>query len=337
VQGGFFLRKKPLRRVPSVDSNWRTAVLAGLLAVGLAAGCKAQPAPSAAPDLELNRRIEVMVRSQYSVPQDYNVTLGERKPSQVAGYDTLPVTFARGEKKPSEVDFLISKDSKTLARLETFDLEKNPVFSIDVAGRPIRGNPAAKVTVVNFDDLECPYCARLHQSLFPSTFDRYKDQVRFIYKDNPLREMHPWAVHAAVDADCLAEQSSDVYWKYVDYLHSHGQEVNGEDRNVTKSYAALDRIARQEATLAKLDDTKLNACLAKQDETQVNASLKEAETLKIDSAPAVFVNGERIDGAIPEDQVWMVIDRALRAAGEQPPAPPAPATAAAPKPAGSGK
>jgi protein-disulfide isomerase len=140
-----------------------------------------------------------------------------------------------------------------------------------------------------------------------------------------------------VDADCLAEQSGDVYWKYVDYLHSHGQEVNGEDRNVTKSYAALDRIARQEATVAKLNDTKLNACLAKQDETQVNASLKEAETLKIDSAPAVFVNGERIDGAIPEDQVWLVIDRALRAAGEQPPAQPVPAPAAEPKPAGSGK
>ena len=131
-----------------------------------------------------------------------------------------------------------------------------PVFSIDVAGRPIRGNPAAKVTVINFDDLECPYCARMHQSLFPPLFERYKDKVRFIYKDDPLTELHPWAMHASVDANCLAAQSGDVYWTYVDYLHAHGQEVNGEDRNtVQKSFAALDRIARQEATLAKLDQT----------------------------------------------------------------------------------
>jgi protein-disulfide isomerase len=300
--------------------------------LGLAAGCKAQPAPPAAPDPMLERHIEVLVRSQYNVPQDYSVTLGARKPSQIPGYDALPVTLSRGA-KTTAVDFLISTDNKTLARLETFDLVKDPAFSIDVAGRPVRGNPAAKVTLVNFDDLECPYCARMHQSLFPATLERYKNTVRFIYKDDPLVDLHPWAMHASVDANCLAAQSDDVYWTYVDYLHSHGQEVNGEDRNVQKSFAALDRIARQEATLGKLDEDKLNACMAKQDETLVRASAKEADSLGINGTPALFVNGERIDGAVPAEQVWMVIDRALRAAGETPPA--APAEAA--KPSGTGK
>jgi protein-disulfide isomerase len=307
----------------------------GLLALAMAAGCKAQPAPSSAPDPTLDRHIEVLVRSEYSVPEDYSVTLGSRTPSQIPGYDSLPVTLARGAKS-TVVNFLISKDDKTLARLETFDLATNPAFSIDVTGRPIRGNPAAKVTVINFDDLECPYCARMHQSLFPSTFDRYKDKVRFIYKDDPLTELHPWAMHAAVDANCLAAQSGDVYWTYVDYLHSHGQEVNGEDRNMQKSFEALDRIARQEATLGKLDEDKLNACMAKQDEAQVRASAKEADALGINGTPALFVNGERIDGAVPEERVWMVIDRALRAAGEEPPGSPAtPAQPAAPS--GTGK
>jgi protein-disulfide isomerase len=318
--------------------------MAGLLAVCLTAGCKAQsatPASPASPETaQLNRRIEVMVRSQYSVPQDYNVAVGARTPSKISGFDALPVTLSHNDKSTT-VDFLLSSDGKTLARLETFSLDKDPVFNIDVAGRPIRGNPAAKVTVVNFDDLECPYCARLHQSLFPDTLARYKDKVRFIYKDNPLpAEMHPWAMHAAVDADCLAAQNGDVYWTYVDYLHNHGQEVTGPDRNLPKSFEALDRIARQEATLGKLDNTKLDACLAKQDTSQVQASLKEAEALKIESAPAVFVDGERFDGAIPEDQLWMVIDRALRAAGEEPPPSPvaAPATPTpAAHPSGAGK
>jgi protein-disulfide isomerase len=164
----------------------------------------------------------------------------------------------------------------------------------------------------------------MHTSLFPATLDRYRDKVRFIYKDDPLVELHPWAMRAAVNANCLAAQKGDAYWTYVDYIHSHGQEVSGEDRNVTKSFAALDRIARQEATLAKLDETKLDACIAKQDETQVRASAKEAEALGIDGTPALFIDGERINGAVPEQQVWLVIDRALRAQGEEPPATPEP-------------
>lgn len=308
--------------------------MASLLALGLAAGCKAQTTPQVDPTL--TRHIEVMVRTQFNVPEDYNVAVGTRKPSQVPGYDSLAVTLSRGT-KTTVVDFLLSTDGTKLARLETFDLAKDPAFSIDVAGRPIRGNPDAKVTLINFDDLECPYCARLHQTLFPDTMERYKDKVRFIYKDNPLADMHPWATHAAVDANCLSDQNADAYWRYVDYLHSHGQEVNGEDRNLTKSYAALDRIAREQSTLGKLDGTKLDACINKQDDSAVKQSMNEAHTLKIESAPAEFVNGERVDGAVPEERLWLVIDRALRAAGVEPPPPPAaPAKTAPAAPAGSG-
>lgn len=312
------------------DSNLsRIQFLAGLLALGLAVGCKAQPAPQTDSLLTMNRRIEVMVRSNFNLPPRIDVAIGARKPSTISGYDTLPVTFSSGGRQ-KEVDFLISTDGKTLARLETFDLVKNPLFSIDVAGRPVRGNPAAKVTVINFDDLECPYCSRMHDTLFPATIDHYKDKVRFIYKDNPLVEIHPWAMRAAVDANCLAAQKGEAYWSFVDYIHNHGQEVTGSDRNPAKSAEALDRIARQQATLGKLDPAALNACIAKQDESEVRTSMQEADQLGADGAPALFVEGERIVGAVPQDQLWTVIDRALRDAGEQPPTDqPQPVTAAA--------
>ncbi|MGA9670772.1 MAG: thioredoxin domain-containing protein [Terracidiphilus sp.] len=321
----------------------RTYLLIGLLALCMGAGCKAQSTPPQATSQgsmdvgTLNRHIEIMVRSQFNVPQDFAVSLGQRKPSAVSGYDALPITLSRGARS-TVVNFLISTDNKTLARLETYDLVSDPIFSIDVSGRPIRGNPTAKVTVVNFDDLECPYCAQMHHTLFPSTIERYKDKVRFIYKDNPLPpEMHPWAIHAAVDANCLAAQSGDVYWTYVDYLHSHPDEITGPDRQLPKSFAALDRVARQEGTLAQLDSGKLDACLTKQDDTAVKASSKQAEAMKIESAPAVFVDGERVDGAIPEDQLWLVIDRALRAAGEEPPAASPAKSASTGQPGGTGK
>lgn len=303
--------------------------LAGLLVLGLTVGCKAQSTPPAAPDPALDRRIEILVRSQFEMPPDVTIAIGARKPSQFSGYETLPITITHSSKS-QVVDFLISSDNTKLVHLDTFDLTKDPADAIPIAGRPIRGNPAAKVTVINFDDLECPFCARMHQELFPATLAHYKDLVRFVYKDDPLSEIHPWAMHAAVDANCLAAQSSDVYWTYVDYLHAHADEITGENRDPAKSLAALDRIARQEATLDKLDEARLDACLAKQDETQVRASAKLAEDLGIDGTPAVYVNGERINGgAVPQDELWMAIDRAVRAVGEQPPAMPAPAASGA--------
>lgn len=277
-----------------------------------------------------------MVRSQYSLPPDYGVIVGTPQPGNLAGYNKLPITISHNGKSQI-VNFLLSTDGTKLARLETFDLAKDPAFNIDIAGRPIRGNPDAKVTVVNFDDLECPFCARMHAELFPSTFNRYKDLVRFVYKDFPLTEIHPWAMHAAVDADCLAAQNGTVYWNYVDYLHEHGDEVTGQNPNLKRSFDELDRLARDEGTVSKLDTSQLDACIAKQDETIVRKSLAEADTLGIEGAPALFVNGERIDGAVPEQQVWDVIDRALRAVGETPPPPPAAVPPTAPAPVAPGQ
>ncbi|HEU5457255.1 MAG TPA: thioredoxin domain-containing protein [Terracidiphilus sp.] len=306
----------------------RLRVLAGLLLIVASAGCKAQPS-SAPGDLSFNRRVELLVRSKYNVPQDYSVAVGTPSPSSITGYETLPITIGHGGHS-SIANFLISSDHKTLARMETFDLDNMAALHIPIDGRPIRGNPDAKVTIINFDDLECPYCARMHQSLFPGTLDHYKGLIRFVYKDFPLTEIHPWAMHAAVDANCLAAQDGTAYWDYVDYLHSHGEEVTGTDRNLSHSLATLDRIARQQAATSKLDAAKLDACLAKQDETSIKAETAVGDSLGIDGTPALFINGERVSGAIPRDQLWMVIDRALRAAGEQPPAQPPAAPAAPP-------
>jgi protein-disulfide isomerase len=294
-------------------------------------GCRAQEpgGKGAISDPVLARRIEILVRAKFNIPAEYAVVLGPRAVSKLPGYDSLHVTVSRGT-RTTPIDFLISTDNTSLARLETFDLTSIPAQKIPVDNRPIRGNPNAKVTVINFDDLECPYCARMHQQLFPQTLDRYKDKVRFIYKDDPLTEIHPWALHAAIDSNCLGDQNSSAYWGYVDYLHSHGQEVSGEDRNLQKSNEALDRIAREQGKIFSLDNGKLDACLQKQDEASVRTSMREAEALGVEGTPFLFIDGERINGALPAEQVWMVIDRALRAAGVEPPPPPSTAATTAP-------
>ena len=319
------------RRFSVRNLSARVAKLSIVLLILVTAGCKAQ-APAVPPasqssiqDPALARKIEILVRGQFSIPSDYNITYGARKPSNIPGYDSLQITVGRGT-RVSTTEFLITTDNSKLARLESFDLNAIPALNIPVTNRPIRGNPNAKVTVINFDDLECPYCARMHQELFPGTLERYKDKVRFIYKDDPLVEIHPWALHAAIDSNCLADQKSDAYWAYVDYLHAHGQEVTGEDHDMKKSSVTLDKIARDQAKTFSLDATKLDACLQKQEEAPVRQSMKEAENLGVEGTPYLFVDGEKINGALPTEQVWAVLDRALKAAGVEPPPPPAPAS-----------
>ena len=276
------------------------------------------------PSSSADRRIEVLVRSQFSVPPDYDVMLGGRTKSDIPDFDNLPVTFTH-KGKQTTVNFLISKDGNTLARLEKFDISKDPAMSINVDKRPVRGDAAAKVEIINFDDLECPYCARMNSELATETMDHYKGLVKIVYKDYPLVDIHPWALHAAVDANCLADLNPTAYWKYVDYVHSHGQDISGAQADPKKSFTDLDNIAGTIAGQNSVDKTRLTACLQKQDDSSVQSSMKLGTTLGLEGTPQVFVNGERLpSGARPVEELWPAIDRALRAEGVQPPAEPAP-------------
>ena len=284
------------------------------LLICLAAGCKAQSPPSTAsnnvspvPATQLNRRIEVLVRSQFEVPPNVDVAIGATSKSEFPGFENLPITFSSNGKH-TVVNFLLSSDGNTVARLERFDISHSPADMISIQNRPLRGTPDAKVTIVNFDDLECPYCARMHEQLFPATLDRYKGMVKFFYKDYPLVEIHPWAMHAAVNANCLAEQSPEAYWKFVDYVHSHGADVTGPAKDVHEAAKTLDKLAHDEGQRSQLDLAKLE-----------RASMKQGDSLGVNGTPTLFINGERISGALPQPELWIAIDRALREAGVQPP------------------
>ena len=136
-----------------------------LVLVLVCLGCSAQSVPS-----DLTQRIERQVRSTYSIPASVQITVGPLRASDFANYDALTI-FMEGDGKKQTYEFLLSKDSKTLARLTKLDLTKDPYVEtmkkIDLAGRPTRGNKDAKVVVVNYDDFECPFCSRMHQTLFP--------------------------------------------------------------------------------------------------------------------------------------------------------------------------
>lgn len=287
----------------------RSSVLLLLICLG----CVAQSSPS-----DLSRNIERHVRSYYHVPPGVNVLVGQTSPSaDFPNYDTLKVTVDDHGKEQT-LTFLLSKDRSSMIRLTKFDLNKDPfaetMNKIDINGRPTRGAKSAKVIVVNFDDLECPFCSRLHQTLFPEILKEYGDRVTFVYKDFPLVEIHPWAMHAAVDANCLGAQSSDAYWDFADQIHANQNLVNNE-KTPAERFDQLDRLTLQQGQKHSLDATKLQACIKAQDDTAVKASMKQAESVGVDATPAMFVNGEEITGgAVSANVVRAALDRALKEA-----------------------
>jgi len=307
-------------------------------------GCSAQ---SLSP--EANQRIGLQVRAHFKVPDAVAVTVGTPKPSEFTGYDTLPITFEGAGQKNTH-DFLLSKDGKKLLRLTDIDitpegyaktLAKNAetrremselMKKINVTGRPWRGAASPKVTIIVYDDFQCPYCAVLYRALFADSLKEYTDRVRIVFKDFPLFEIHPWAKRAAVDSNCLAEQSNDAYWDFSDYVHAKQSEISGPGRDVNASFARLDNAALDAGRKHNLDGTILQSCLKSQPDALLNASVKEGDTLGVSSTPTLFINGDKTTGALTEIELRSEIQAALRNA-EQPAMAAGAAPAAAPTPA----
>ena len=286
-------------------------------APGPDAGKAVKADDSSALSQEITHRILNEIRSRYNIPPQIDIAVSNPKAGKTPGFDDITITFS-GQGHSTSHDFLLSKDRKTLAHLETIDISQDLMSKIDVKGRPVKGNPNAKVTIVNYDDFQCPFCSRMHAELFADVFKDYGDKIRVIYKDYPLVEIHSWALRAAVDGNCLGEQSPQAYWDFADYIHANQKAVGGKSRS--DAFANLDSAVKDQAQKYKLDQDKLMACVQKQDETAVRASMAEGDKMGVDSTPTLFINGERFTGVVPEQDFRAALDRALQDAGEQAPA-----------------
>ncbi len=139
--------------------------------------------------------------------------------------------------------------------------------------------------------------------------------MTFIYKDYPLAEIHPWAIHAAVDANCLASQNSDAYWDFADYIHANKGEVDGE-KTPGARLESIDKMAMLQGQKHNVDVAKLQSCLKAQNEDAVRASMKEADGIGVNATPTMFINGQKIDGAVSVAELRAALDAALKDAGQ---------------------
>jgi protein-disulfide isomerase len=162
---------------------------------------------------------------------------------------------------------------------------------------PVRGNPKAPVTIVLFSDFQCPFCARVGPTLDEAQ-RQYGDKVRVVWKHQPL-PFHPNALPAAEAAEAAREQGK--FWPMHDRLFAAQKELSPETYERAAREIGLDLRRFQEATRSG----KFRARI--QDDQRLAAQIGAQAT------PTMFVNGEKVEGAVPFQTLKAVIDRVLAA------------------------
>jgi protein-disulfide isomerase len=273
----------------------RGAVLSALVLLAAAIACAGQSAtapapPSVSPEqARLLKSTEAFVRHFFGWGADIKVTLGPLGPAASADYYTVPIqVMLGGQTQTGEV--FVSKDGKTLLRGEMYDMSVDPFADnrakIHVDDNPSKGPANARVTLVEFADFECPHCRELYEEL--KTVEGRYPQVRIVYKDFPLTNIHPWAQTAALGGRCAFEQSPAAFWKVHDAIFDNQDILSPE--NVWDKLVGF-------ATQAGLNADTFKACLSSPDAAKaVDANRADALALGVASTPTVYINGRPLVG-----------------------------------------
>lgn len=167
----------------------------------------------------------------------------------------------------------------------------------------LRGNKNAKVILVEYSDLECPFCARFHPTM-QQVMTEYGDKVAWVYRHYPL-SFHPNAQKAAEGADCVADQlGNDGFWKYADALFEY---------NTANGSISAQAIADAATTAGANADTWKSCLDSGEKATDVNAAMTGGSAAGVNGTPGTFVvvDGKAVDfigGALPYESVKATID-----------------------------
>jgi protein-disulfide isomerase len=278
----------------------RTTMTAAITVALCAAPLRAQ-SPSAE---ELKQKVEAYLRNMFAFGPDVKLAVGDFKESGVANLLETNIAVTIGENKEG-AKMWVSKDGKYLLRGEMVDMSKDGFAEnrakLDLKAAPVTGNPNATVTIVEFADFECPVCRQLHEAI-RGLLSKYT-QVRLVFKDFPLEQMHPWARTGALAGRCAYQQDPKAFWKMYDNLY--------DNQDLISATNAWDK-ALDYAGQAGLKIDVFKSCMTTPEATAaVDASIANGKLMEVNSTPTLFVNGRRIVGADPH-QLEQVIQYELQ-------------------------
>lgn len=170
-------------------------------------------------------------------------------------------------------------------------------YDIPTEGFYSIGPKDAPITIVEFSDYQCPFCQRWHDQVYGPLMAAYPGQIRLVYRNLPLTQIHPQAMNAAEAAMCAGEQ--DAYWPY------HGKLFEN-------SAALSDDLYTSLASELGLDMTAFESCMSSDKYLdEIKADMQFALNLGVQSTPTFFINGLAVVGAQPLSVFQQVIDDEL--------------------------
>ena len=205
-----------------------------------------------------------------------------------------------------------------IAKLELKILEKqlptkqpNVPLKISTDNDPVIGKLDAPITIIEFSDFQCPFCAKFHMQTLPTIMDEYinKGTVKLVFRDFPIQSIHPNAVPASIAAECANEQG-----KFEQMYHMLFEKQK-EWSNLETAYAIT--AFNQYASELQLNEEKFDSCIKNVKYIEeVQKDLNEGRTYGVTGTPGFFIGNEKIGfvelkGAQPFESFKKVIDSQL--------------------------
>jgi protein-disulfide isomerase len=268
-------------------------------------GTTAAPAPAGgALSAQDSEKIAAYIRKAFNVPANVSVVVQDGGESKIPGMKAIKVQFT-GERGSQSQEAWITSDQKTLLVGKALDMSVDPykenLAKINLANAPVKGAEAAKVTIVEYTDFQCPFCSKAHVTVEQLLKD-YDGKVKVAYKALPLN-IHNWAEDSAVAAACVNEQNKEAFWKFANHFFQNQGTIKKETLSQT-----VFQLAKENG----LDEAALKTCIdSKKTLPQVQADMKEAQALGFQSTPSFVVNGRPVIGAKPIEEFKMIIDAEL--------------------------
>lgn len=199
----------------------------------------------------------------------------------------------------SAVSFYVVNEANRIRRGEAaqylIDQQDNYLTAINRISANSYGPIDAPVTIVEFSDFACPYCANSHAGL-KKIREKYPNQIRLVYRDYPL---HNTSIFLSLSARCAGEQGK--FWQMHDVFFENQEKFN-------VGLEELEIVMPEIATALGIDPVQFKSCLSNQRHfPQIEQDYKDGDFLQIEGTPTWFINNTRITGHIPAEDLEKLI------------------------------
>ncbi len=185
------------------------------------------------------------------------------------------------------------------------------IFQVSLDDDPVKGDPDAPITIIEFSDFQCPFCSRFFTQTLPAIQENYIDTgiVKLVYRDFPIDSLHPNARPAHIAAECADEQGK--FWEYHDVLFENQGQWNRLSSSDLRSQL------NQYATSMGLNSESFDSCLSSQSMAdEVNADYLQASRNGATGTTTFFIGNEKngfikLVGAQPFTAFQSAIDNQL--------------------------